>query len=129
MWEIIITAVVSVVTSGGLVQFINWRASKKKANLDNTDLEVDTLNKVIDTLQESNQHFETVNQQREDKINELRKECNECEADYTLATSYICLRCSCPKRLPLSRGCGKQAIEQLKSGEIEPNYDPVEWNK
>ena len=83
MWDIIITAVVSCITSGGLIQFINWKAAKKKANLDNDSIAVENLNKVIETLERSNSHFETVNKQREDTICRLRDELTECEGDLT----------------------------------------------
>lgn len=104
------------------MQFINWRASKKKANLDNTDLEVDTLNKVIDTLQESNQHFETVNQQREDKIRELRKECSDLIADLTTCQSLLCRKMVCRKKEPIT-GMGKDFLEKFKRGEAELDYE------
>lgn len=128
MWDIIITAVVSCITSGGIIQFINWKAAKKKANLDNDSIAVDTLNNVIDTLQKSNDHFEAVNVQREEKITELRNKLTESEANLTLACSYICCNCGCGKRLPPSRGNGRQFIEKLKSGEESPNYEIINFN-
>lgn len=128
MWEIVISSVISLLTGGGIIQFINWRAAKKKANLDNDSLAVETLNNVIDTLQKSNDHFEMVNTQREEKINDLRKSLTEAENDLSLACSYICGNCGCPHRLPPSRGSGRQFIEKLKTGEESPKYEPVNFN-
>lgn len=125
MWEIIISSIVSLLAGGGLIQFINWKAAKKKANLDNDSIAVENLNKVIETLERSNSHFETVNKQREDTICRLRDELTKCESDFNLASSYICGKCGCNKRLPPSRGNGKQWIEKLKTGEAAPDYEPI----
>ena len=78
MWEIIISSVASLLAGGGIIQFINWKAAKKKANLDNDSIAVENLNKVIETLERSNSHFETVNKQREDTICKIgRASCRE----------------------------------------------------
>lgn len=128
MWEVIISSAISLIAGGGIMQLINWKANKKKAVLENDSTAVDNLNKVIDTLERSNSHFEEVNKQREDELAQLRREVIECEGDLTLATSYICGKCGCKFRLPPSRGNGRQYIEKLKSGEEIPDYEPVKCN-
>lgn len=124
MWDIIITAIVSCITSGGLIQFINWKAAKKKANLDNDSIAVENLNKVIETLERSNSHFETVNKQREDIICKLRDELTECEGDLNVACSYICQKANCSFRVP-SRGFGSNWLQDLKKGKESPDYSPL----
>ena len=125
MWDIIITAVVSCITSGGLIQFINWKAAKKKANLDNDSIAVENLNKVIETLERSNSHFETVNKQREDTICKLRAELTECEGDLTSCQSLLCKKMLCKKRLPIA-GLGKSFFNDLKDGKVELDYTEYE---
>lgn len=124
MWEIIISSVASLITGGGIIQFINWRAAKKKANLDNDSLAVDTLNNVIETLQKSNDHFETVNNQREAKITELRDKLTEAEIDLNVACSYICKKTNCEFRIPY-RGLGTKWLQDLKEGKESPDYTPL----
>lgn len=122
MWDIIITAVVSCITSGGLIQFINWKAAKKKANLDNDSIAVENLNKVIETLERSNSHFETVNKQREDTICRLRDELTLTEEDLQVCLPLICKRVGCKNKCPVF-GNGKQFIEKFKKGEETLDYD------
>lgn len=124
MWEIIISSVISLITGGGIIQFINWRAAKKKANLDNDSLAVDTLNNVIETLQKSNEHFETINDQREAKITELRDKLTDSEIDLNVACSYICCNTNCEFRVPF-RGLGTKWLQDLKEGKEKPNYTPI----
>ena len=122
MWDIIITAVVSCITSGGLIQFINWKAAKKKANLDNDSIAVENLNKVIETLERSNSHFETVDKQREDTICRLRDELTLTEEDLQVCLPLICKRVGCKNKCPVF-GKGKQFIEKFKKGEETLDYD------
>lgn len=103
---------------------LNWKSVKRKSTLDNTSLEVETLHKVIETLQESNEHFKQVNQQREDLIIKLRSDLTALQADFSLATSYICENCNCKYRSPI-RGQGTDWIAKLKSGEASPNYNDI----
>ena len=125
MWDIIITAIVSCITSGGLIQFLNWKAAKKKANLDNDSIAVENLNKVIETLERSNSHFETVNKQREDTICKLRDELTKCDGDLTYCQSLLCKKMLCKKRLPIA-GLGKSFFNDLKDGKVELDYTEYE---
>lgn len=125
MWEIIISSVASLLAGGGIIQFINWKAAKKKANLDNDSIAVENLNKVIETLERSNSHFETVNKQREDTICRLRDKLTECEGDLTYCQSLLCKKMLCKKRLPIA-GLGKSFFEDLKEGKAELDYTEYE---
>lgn len=125
MWEIIISSIVSLLAGGGIMQFINWKAAKKKANLDNDSIAVDNLNKVIETLERSNSHFETVNKQREDTICRLRDELTKCEGDLTSCQSLLCKKMLCKKRLPIA-GLGKSFFNDLKDGKVELDYTDYE---
>ena len=124
MWEIIISSIVSLLAGGGIMQFINWKAAKKKANLDNDSIAVENLNKVIETLERSNSHFETVNKQREDTICKLRDELTKCEGDLNVACSYICKKANCSFRVP-NRGFGSNWLQDLKKGKELPDYSPL----
>lgn len=125
MWEIIISSIVSLLAGGGIMQFINWKAAKKKANLDNDSIAVENLNKVIETLERSNSHFETVNKQREDTICRLRDELTKCEVDLTSCQSLLCKKMLCKKRLPIA-GLGKSFFNDLKDGKVELDYTDYE---
>lgn len=114
------------------MQLINWKASKRKANLENDATEAATENTAVTTMKEaieeirkSNEHFQEINDQREKKIQEMQTKIMDLEKDLLLATTYICGNCGCSYRFPPSRGSGEIWLKQLRKGEVSPNYDPI----
>ena len=132
-WTTIITAILALMFgSGGSVAWINWRASKRRPELENQATEantestaVATMRDAIEEIRKSNDHFQEVNSQREGEIEKLREKITELQKDLSLATTYICGNCGCSHRMPPSRGSGELWIQQLKKGEVTPNYDPI----
>lgn len=130
-WITIISIIASALSGGLLTYFINPRAAWKKPELDNDATKAQTESTAITTMKDaiteirvSNDHFQTVNEQREATIEKLRKELTECQSDLSISNSYICARLGCGNRLPC-RGAGNQWIEKLKSGEVSPDFTPM----
>lgn len=112
----------------GITQFFNWRAAKKKADLENKTIEntnestaVSTLKDAIEEIRTSNDHFQEVNNQREETIKNMRKELDEYQQDLTICQSLLCKKVCCKKRQPIS-GMGRDFIEKYKSGEADLDY-------
>lgn len=123
-WDIIITGIISLVSGGGIMQLINWKASKRKANLENDATAIDTLKDVISEIRVQNDNFQQINQQREDEIEKLREKLLEKESDLTLCQSLLCKKMRCKNRLPVS-GLGTKFFNDLKDGKEELDYNEV----
>ena len=112
----------------GITQFFNWRATRKKADLENKSIEntnestaVATLKDAIDEIRKSNDHFQEVNKQREETIKNMREELDEYQQDLTTCQSLLCKKMCCKKRQPIS-GMGRDFIEKYKRGEADLDY-------
>ena len=124
-WGILISAIISILTCGGVVWWVIPKAAKKKPELENENTAVETMRDAIAEIRKSNDHFQEINAEKEKTIEDLRVQLLECQKDLSLATTYICANCGCSKRLPPSRGSGEKWLQQLKKGEVSPNYDPL----
>ncbi len=130
-WITLISIIASALSGGLLTYFINPRAAWKKPELDNDATKAQTESTAISTMKDaiteirvSNDHFQTVNEQREATIEKLRNQLTECQSDLSISNSYICARLGCSNRLPC-RGAGNQWIEKLKVGEVSPDFTPM----
>ena len=127
-WDIIITGIVSLVSGGGIMQLINWKASKRKANLENDATAIDTLKDVISEIRIQNDNFQKINQQREDEISQLRCQLIDKEKDLSIIGSYVCKHLGCKFRSP----CREQAdkwLKDLKDGKATVDYEPINISK
>lgn len=130
-WITIISIIASALSGGILTYFINPRAAWKKPEIDNKAAEAQTESTAITTMKDaiseiriSNDHFQTVNEQREKTIENLRKQLTDCQSDLSISNSYICARLGCANRLPC-RGAGNQWIAKLKTGDVSPDFTPM----
>lgn len=123
-WDIIITGIISLVSGGGIMQLINWKASKRKANLENDATAIDTLKDVISEIRVQNDNFQQINQQRENEIEQLQAKVLEKENDITLCQSLLCKKMCCKNRLPIS-GLGPKFFNDLKEGKEELDYNEL----
>lgn len=127
-WDIIITGIVSLVSGGGLMQLINIKAFKKKANLENDSTAVEALKDVIGEIRVQNDNFQKINQQRENEINQLRAQLIDKEKDLSIIGSYVCSHLGCQFRSP----CREQAdkwLKDLKDGKATVDYNPINSSK
>lgn len=131
-WGTLVSAAISILTFGGVFWWINPKAAKKKPELENDATEaaiestaVVTMKEAIEEIRESNEHFQEMDKQKEEKIQKMQEKIMDLEKDLLLATTYICGNCGCNHRFPPSRGSGEIWLQQLKKGEVSPNYDPI----
>ena len=122
MWEIIVTGIVSLLSGAGITFWINPKAFKKKADLENDSTAVETLKDAIAELRASNDHFQTVIADREDEINKLREENLSKDKDIILCQSMLCKKMCCKNRQPIS-GLGEKFFNDLKSGKEKLDYE------
>lgn len=127
-WDIIITGIISLVSGGGIMQLINWKASKRKANLENDATAIDTLKDVISEIRVQNDNFQQINQQREDEINQLRCQLIDKEKDLSIIGSYVCSHLGCGSRCPL-REQADSWLKALKDGKATVDYEPINISK
>ena len=127
-WDIIITGIVSLVSGGGIMQLINWKASKRKANLENEATAIDTLKDVISEIRIQNDNFQKINQKRESELSQLRCQLIDKEKDLSIIGSYVCKHLGCKFRSP----CREQAdkwLKDLKEGKATVDYEPINISK
>ena len=127
-WDIIITGIISLVSGGGIMQLINWKASKRKANLENDATAIDTLKDVISEIRIQNDNFQQINQKRESELGQLRCQLIDKEKDLSIIGSYVCKHLGCKFRSP----CREQAdkwLKDLKDGKATVDYEPINISK
>lgn len=122
MWEIIVTGIVSLLSGAGITFWINPKAFKKKADLENDSTAVETLKDAITELRASNDHFQAVIADREDEISKLREENLSKDKDIILCQSMLCKKMCCKNRQPIS-GLGEKFFNDLKSGKEKLDYE------
>lgn len=123
-WDIIITGIISLVSGGGIMQLINWKASKRKANLENDATAIDTLKDVISEIRVQNDNFQQIDKRMEDELGRLREKLLEKDNDITLCQSLLCKKMCCKNRLPIS-GLGPKFFNDLKEGKEELDYNEL----
>lgn len=106
------------------MQLINWKASKRKANLENDATAIDTLKDVISEIRVQNDNFQKIDKRREDEIEHLREKVLEKDNDITLCQSLLCKKMCCKNRLPIS-GLGPKFFNDLKEGKEELDYNEL----
>lgn len=110
------------------MQLINWKASKRKANLENDATAIDTLKDVISEIRIQNDNFQKINQLREDELSQLRCQLIDKEKDLSIIGSYVCKHLGCQFRSP----CREQAdkwLKELKDGKATVDYGPINISK
>ena len=122
MWEIIVTGIVSLLSGAGITFWINPKAFKKKADLENEATAVETLKEAIAEVRASNEHFQSVIADREDEINKLREENLSKDKDIILCQSMLCKKMCCKTRKPIS-GLGEKFFNDLKAGKEKLDYE------
>ena len=123
-WEVIITAVISVLTTGGVAAFLaNPRAAKKKPEIENKNANaeadktiVDTAKELINELKEDRKDADERYDRLEEKYDAKTKELDETNSNLAMCSMLICKHTACPLRDP-GYGQGKDWMEKNLNGE------------
>ena len=118
-WEVIITAVISVLTTGGVAAFLaNPRAAKKKPEIENKNANaeadktiVDTARELINELKEDRKDSDERYDRLEEKYDAKTKELDETNSNLVMCSMLICKHTACPLRDP-GYGQGKDWLEK-----------------
>ena len=123
-WGIIITAIISVLTTGGVAAFLsNPRAAKKKPEIENKNANaeadktiVDTAKELINELKEDRKDADERYDRLEEKYDAKTKELDETNSNLVMCSMLICKHTACPFRDP-GYGHGKDWMEKNLNGE------------
>ena len=123
-WGIIITAIISVLTTGGVAAFLsNPRAAKKKPEIENKNANaeadktiVDTAKELINELKEDRKDADERYDRLEEKYDAKTKELDETNSNLVMCSMLICKNTACPLRDP-GYGHGKDWMEKNLNGE------------
>ena len=123
-WGIIITAIISVLTTGGVVAFLsNPRAAKKKPEIENKNANaeadktiVETARELINELKEERKDVYDRYDKLEEKYDIKTKELDEANSNLVMCSMLICKHTACPLRDP-GYGQGKDWLEKNLNGE------------
>ena len=123
-WGIIITAIISVLTTGGLAAFLNNpRAAKKKPEIENKNANaeadktiVDTAKELLNELKEDRKDADERYDRLEEKYDAKTKELDEANSNLVMCSMLICKHTACPLRDP-GYGHGKDWMEKNLNGE------------
>ena len=123
-WGIIITAIISVLTTGGVAAFfINPRAAKKKPEIANKNANaeadktiVETARELINELKEDRKDSDERYDRLEEKYDAKTKELDEANSNLVMCSMLICKHTACPLRDP-GYGKGKDWLEKNLNGE------------
>ena len=123
-WGIIITAIISVLTTGGVAAFLsNPRAAKKKPEIENKNANaeadktiIDTAKELINELKEDRKDADERYDRLEEKYDAKTKELDETNSNLVMCSMLICKHTACPLRDP-GYGHGKDWMEKNLNGE------------
>ena len=132
-WGIIITAIISVLTTGGLAAFLsNPRAAKRKPEIENKNADaeadktiVETARELIDELKEERKDTDNRYDKLEEKYDAKTKELDEANSNLVMCSMLICKHTACPLRDP-GYGHGKDWMEKNLSGEESTDSISIE---
>ena len=131
-WGYIITALVSIITGGGLMFFINPKAAKKKPEIENKTANaeadktiIETARELINELKEDRKEADDRYDRLEEKYDAKTKELDNANSDLAICSLLICRNSACPLRDP-SYGKGKDWLESSIEGREPINSTPIE---
>ena len=138
-WEIIITAIISVLTTGGIAAFfINPRAAKRKPEIENKNANaeadktiVETAKELMNELKEERKDIDVRYDKLEEKYDIKTKELDEANSNLVMCSMLICKHTACPLRDP-GYGQGKDWLEKnlnkqnIKCKKVKLYFDDLE---
>lgn len=122
-WGIIITAIVSVLTTGGVVAFLlNPKAAKKKPEIENKSANAEADKVILETAKELIGELKGDRKDADDRYDKLEerydartKELDQANSNLAMCSMLICKHTACPLRDP-GYGQGKDWLEKNVAG-------------
>lgn len=128
----IITGVLGAATGGGLIEFLHWRANKRKANAEASQAEgtadatkMDAMGRFVDQLQEQEDKHLDLIKQKDARIEELTERLKTDSNDKVLAQQSMCLHFGCNLRKPERGQGGRWQLEHVQDISLGADYTPV----
>ena len=120
------------VGGGGIVEFLHWKANKRKANAEATkaeaeagDTRIDAMSKLVDQMQEQEDKYIGLINDKDARIEEVLQQNIAIRSEATSAELLMCVNLGCPLRKPV-QGQGKKWYEaHSDSPDIGANYTPI----
>ena len=120
------------VGGGGIVEFLHWKANKRKANAEATkaeaeagDTRIDAMSKLVDQMQEQEDKYIEQLNNKDARIEEVLQQNIALRSEATSAELLMCVNLGCPLRKPV-QGQGKKWYEaHSDSPDIGANYTPI----
>lgn len=123
-WGILVSAVISILTCGGAIWWLNPKAAKKKPELENAVTESQILQTQAQAYSQTIQSMQETIKSQEDRNRELfeintraHEENNNLRSDLIQCTSAMCRLAMCPIRIP-ERGLGDEILKECKEKKI-----------
>lgn len=123
----IIEGIVVAILGGGW--FLNWKAAKKKPELENNATETSTQHEVVTAANEATQiaieelhALAESNKDLTERNRELRDEIDDLKTERGIGTMLLCRNTTCPLRSP-EFGLGPNWFDALNNGELEKVMD------
>lgn len=120
------------VGGGGIVEFLHWKANKRKANAEATkaeaeagDTRIDAMSKLVDQMQEQEDKYIALINDKDARIESVLQDNIALKSEATSAELLMCVNLGCPLRKPV-QGQGKKWYEaHSDSPDIGANYTPI----
>ena len=120
------------VGGGGIVEFLHWKANKRKANAEATkaeaeagDTRIDAMSKLVDQMQEQEDKYIALINDKDARIEAVLQDNIALKSEATSAELLMCVNLGCPLRKPV-QGQGKKWYEaHSDSPDIGANYTPI----
>ena len=120
------------VGGGGIVEFLHWKANKRKANAEATkaeaeagDTRIDAMSKLVDQMQEQEDKYIALINDKDARIEAVLRDNIALKSEATSAELLMCVNLGCPLRKPV-QGQGKKWYEaHSDSPDIGANYTPI----
>ena len=138
-WGVLISAIISVLTCGGVVWWVNPKAAKKKPELENNATEAQTMQTQTQAYNQAMQSMQETIKSQEDRNRELfelnvkaHDEINSLKSDLAQCATALCRNSMCPLRVP-ERGLGDELLEDCRAKRISlfdnTEFDEIATNK
>ena len=120
------------VGGGGIVEFLHWKANRRKANAEATkaeaeagDTRIDAMSKLVDQMQEQEDKYIALINDKDARIEAVLRDNIALKSEATSAELLMCVNLGCPLRKPV-QGQGKKWYEaHSDSPDIGANYTPI----
>lgn len=97
--------ILAVILGGGW--FLNWRAAKKKPELENATIDINNTHEAVAAANDANSilreelhEMKEINNELRDRTRSLRDEVEELKEERVVGTILLCKNATCPLRSP-----------------------------